>query len=151
MNYWKCVYYRGLFCGRSLAQIVSAGFNAYDVYTDYNYLLTVPIYGNVLYGFLIGTLLLPLLLSMIAGWLIEKDSNQNGPCKLALSLLFGLAIYSGVFPLMAPAQSKDVDSELEEREGGKDEIVANLWDADSLAMATDLGLGCLEDYPQFLL
>ena len=73
-HYYSCVtnrmnwiYHHGHCFGRSMAQFVSAAFMAYDIYADYEYLITVPIYGNVLHGLLITSLALPLLLSMCVG------------------------------------------------------------------------------------
>ena len=75
----------------------------YDIYTDFEYLVTVPIVNNVFLGFMIATLVLPFVFSFLLGF----DESRNRPiyhnCVLD-SILIGLATYTGTYPLRFEAR-----------------------------------------------
>ena len=62
MSYYKdplpCLY------NRSIKQIIQALFAFYDVYTDFEYLLTVPIFSGWIIGFMIASLMAPFFISL---------------------------------------------------------------------------------------
>ena len=57
-------------CGRSFEQIIAAMFFIYDIYTDYEYIITVPIVNNVMLGFMISTLVIPLVVSFVFAFIL---------------------------------------------------------------------------------
>ena len=84
------------FCGRSLQQIVAAMFFIYDIYTDFEYLATVPIVNNVMLGCMIATLVLPFVLSCALAIFSEGIGGGTDGCSWYLWKIWGsICVYTG--------------------------------------------------------
>ena len=78
-----------LLCGRSANQFMAAGFHLLDLWSDYQYLITVPIYSPALFWLMITSIILPLIPALIV-LVIGICSGEPVKGLISFSMYFGL-------------------------------------------------------------
>ena len=83
------------FCGRTANQFMDAGFHLLDLWSDYQYLITVPIYSPALFWLMITSIILPLI-PQLALAVIMGTSEQGA----LMGIKFFILGYIGLFDLI---------------------------------------------------
>ena len=121
---WCCL------CGRSVKQVMLFAFHFYDLFTDIQYLVTIPLFEIGMFWGMIASLILPLLLCY---W-VMSDTKESG--LICGSLVLSVAVmYLGAAPLVLTDVEDPDDQD----------------DVDRIKALQDIVFGILQDYPQFFI